>query len=341
MGRKSEGFKLRKFSWSPFWYITYSADGRSQRHSTNKESREEAERYRAQFILALGERQREEGKFTVSDCLEDYMNEHAIHTASAATAGYLRRPLEAYFGSMLVEQITPNIIKAYTQEKRTAKVKDGTIRRHLTILSAAFNHARKEGRINAAPYVPMPSQAPAKERWLTHLEALALIDKAVPHIKLFIRLALATGQRKGAILDLRWEQVDLKHKVIDFNPPGRARTKKKRAVVAINNELLKYLLEAKKERNVNVISFNGSRVLDIKKGFAAACKAAKLKGVTPHTLRHTAGTWMAQDGISMWQISGILGHSNSRTTELYLKHSPDYQRDAVEALTIKRKIVRK
>lgn len=269
------------------------------------------------------------------------MQEHAINTASAATAGYLRLPLEMYFGDKLVEQVTPSLVKQYIQEKRGNDAKDGSIRRQLTILSAAINHARKEGRIEIAPYIPMPAQSPPKERWLTHKEATNLVDKAAHHIRLFILLALYTGQRKSAILELRWDMVDLKRKIIDFNPPGRIQTKKKRAVVAINNELYLYLRAAKKARAAYVISFNGKKVCDIKKGFAAACKAAGLKNVTPHTLRHTCGTWMAQAGISMWQISGILGHNNSRTTELYLKHSPDYQREAVESLTIKRKIVRK
>ena len=42
---------------------------------------------------------------------------------------------------------------------------------------------------------------------------------------------------------------------------------------------------------------------------------------------------MANKGVPMWEIAGILGHSSSRTTErVYAKHHPDYLRKAVAML---------
>jgi len=71
---------------------------------------------------------------------------------------------------------------------------------------------------------------------------------------------------------------------------------------------------------------------DIKKSFEAAARAAGLTEVTPHTLRHTAGVWMARGGAPLWQVAGQLGHSFQRTTELYAHHHPDHLGQAVEAL---------
>jgi len=59
---------------------------------------------------------------------------------------------------------------------------------------------------------------------------------------------------------------------------------------------------------------------------------AGLTGVSPHTLRHTCGTWMAQKGISLFKIGGWLGHTDSRTTKLYAHHHPDHLQDALESL---------
>jgi hypothetical protein len=47
---------------------------------------------------------------------------------------------------------------------------------------------------------------------------------------------------------------------------------------------------------------NGERIGDIKKGFAAACERAGLRGVTPHTPKHTAATWPMQAGTDPWQL---------------------------------------
>jgi integrase len=81
-----------------------------------------------------------------------------------------------------------------------------------------------------------------------------------------------------------------------------------------------------------VIEYGGKPVLDIKRGFAAACRRAKLEKVTPHTLRHTGATWLAQAGIPLWQIAGMLGDAVDTVTKHYAKHHPDNLREAVNAL---------
>src|SRR5262249_16414891 len=60
--------------------------------------------------------------------------------------------------------------------------------------------------------------------------------------------------------------------------------------------------------------------------------AAKFKRATPNTLRHTAGTWMAQAGVDLWKVAGWLGHSIERTTELYAHHHPNYLEEGSAAL---------
>ena len=52
-----------------------------------------------------------------------------------------------------------------------------------------------------------------------------------------------------------------------------------------------------------VIHENGKRIGDIKKGFAAACARARLEEVSPHTLRHTAATWLMKAGVPIWEAS--------------------------------------
>lgn len=326
MGRHFGGYQLVKYKWSKYWYVTGGEVGRV---STGKTDRKEAEEFRATLIKEL--EKRESQSISISDALEDYMQEHAQFLPSKATTEYYSVPIKAFFGETMAEDVTANAVRKFTQQQRDKEYKDGTIRRQLTVLSAALHHARKEGRIPTAPHITMPSGSPPKDRWLTHAEAKRLLDKANGHVRLFILLALHTGQRKGAILDLKWECVDLKAKRIDFNPPGRKQTTKRRSVVPIMDKELLDELKKVKGRGY-VITFHGKRVMDIKKAFKAACNDADLHDVTPHTLRHTAGTWMAQRRVPVWEISGVLGHSVGRTTELYLKHSPDHLKTAIGKL---------
>ncbi len=62
-------------------------------------------------------------------------------------------------------------------------------------------------------------------------------------------------------------------------------------------------------------------------------KLAALDGkVTPHTLRHTAATWLMQNGVEIWQAAGYLGMSEETLRKVYGHHHPDYMRAAAEGI---------
>jgi integrase len=250
--------------------------------------------------------------------------------ADPARIGYAIGALLDFWGDCTVEQVTKQICKAYERERQRAV---GTVRRELTTLRAAINFAVSEGRLTRTVPVSLPEAPPGRDRWLTRGEAAALLraarrpgNAARSYLPLFILLALYTGARKEAILSLRWPQVDLNLGVIDFNPPGRLRTSKRRARIPIPDRLMTFLrLERQRGSDLGyLVNRGGARLGDVKRAFATACEKAGLEDVTPHTLRHTCGTWMAQRGVSMFEIGGWLGHSHDRTTELYAHHSPDH-----------------
>jgi len=58
------------------------------------------------------------------------------------------------------------------------------------------------------------------------------------------------------------------------------------------------------------VEWNGKPVKSVKTAFKTAVKLANLPGkITPHTLRHTAATWLMQAGVDKWQAAGFLGMS--------------------------------
>jgi len=57
--------------------------------------------------------------------------------------------------------------------------------------------------------------------------------------------------------------------------------------------------------------------------------------ITPHVLRHTVATQLAQKNVPMTQISRLLGHRSTAITEkVYAKFSPDFCRQAVAHLNV-------
>jgi integrase len=81
------------------------------------------------------------------------------------------------------------------------------------------------------------------------------------------------------------------------------------------------------------VEWNGQLVKSVKTAFQHAATLAGLEGrVTPHTLRHSAATWLMQRGISSWQAAGFLGMSPETLNMVYGHHHPGYMREAAEAI---------
>ena len=122
--------------------------------------------------------------------------------------------------------------------------------------------------------------------------------------------------------------------MIDFEIAGRQRTKKKRGKVPIPARLLPHLRRARR-RGTDlgyVCHIDGQRIGNVKKGFAATCERAGIEGVTPHTLRHTAATWLMQSGVKTWEAAGFLAMSEKTLIAVYGHHHPDYMREAARAI---------
>jgi hypothetical protein len=65
----------------------------------------------------------------------------------------------------------------------------------------------------------------------------------------------------------------------------------------------------------------------VRKRFKAASKAAKVRNVRFHDLRHTFGTRMAAVGVPMRSLQEWMGHADFKTTLIYADYSPDERRD--------------
>lgn len=312
-----------------------------------------------------------DGPMMVGDCIGDpdvpgqnYWHEHVVPKVHAKERARLNRAkLIAHFGHLAVRDITPDDVQDYIDRRSTKPQSmwteqarklgplgrpsvNHTISTELATLNAAINHMVKKKRLPKAeqPFIALPGTSRPRDTWLTEAEADRLLAAAaepqirqrdknkLPRVYLFVALLLNTASRKGALLEMRWSQIDMERRRIYLNPEGRAQTKKRRATVPISDELLPILERARKEAvNEFVLGMDGGC---IRTAFDNAVKRAGLptsgrRKVTPHVLRHTWGTWAAQGGMSMFDIAGVLGDSVETVTKTYAHHHPDFLRDAV------------
>ncbi len=81
-----------------------------------------------------------------------------------------------------------------------------------------------------------------------------------------------------------------------------------------------------------VIEYQGKKVRDVKTAWAALCEEAGVKGVTRHTLKHTAITWAMQNGADPTHAAGFFATSLETIQRVYLHHHPDFQKSAIDAM---------
>ena len=312
------------------WHIYF----RRRRISTGCTDRASAERQLAAFKAGLTR------PTQVDASISGLLALHLADRTDAAIPGldrlrWAHKPLTKFWGERPAFDVTAEECRRYARVRAKDGVATGTARTEMQALTAALRWAHRKRLLAEMPEIVLPPRAPPRERWLTRAEAVKLIDAcAAHHVRLFVVLALHTAARKGAILALTWDRVDLAGRQIDFREPGRVQTRKGRSRVPINDTLLPELLRAKEGCiSDHVVEWAGGPIASIKHGFRDACIRAGLREVMPHTLRHTAATWLAQGGISMWDIAGMLGHSSPKMVEeTYGHHSPEHLRKAANVL---------
>ncbi|MEO6153394.1 MAG: site-specific integrase [Croceibacterium sp.] len=354
MPRANTGPRLERVDGRPYLYIVWYEAGRQRRRSTGTSDGRTAEALLGEFLRERELRARPAGPahpsgYKIASALDLYGTLHAPHAADPQRIAYAMTPLLDYWGEQTVDAVTKQTCRAYSSWRQKS---DGTIRREMGTLKAALNFAYSEGRLTSVPPVELPEKPEGRDRWLTKREAAQLLNAARNgrsdvrlYLPLFILIGLYTGARAGSILSLRWPQVDLEAKRIDFAAATRRTNKRKVRSQPIPARLLTFLNLAR-QRGTElgyVVHLNGAPIRDIggawngepedrgNGSFGAACKRAGLIGISPHVLRHTCGTWMAQRGVDLYKIGGWLGHTDARTTQLYAHHHPDHMAEALRA----------
>lgn len=310
--------KLYRGKWA---VVGIDAQGKTYRRSLGTTDRSEAERkFRDVRVATPGD--------TVADAVGMYLKEKESRARSYEAMEASWKALRPVFGHLRPDQIDRTLCRNYAARRRAAGRADGTIIKDLGFLRTALKWANKPGA-----QWELPSAPPPRERALSRAEYARLLEAcALPHIRLFVVLALHTGGRASALLELTWDQINFDRGLIHLSKGEERR--KGRATVPMTAPARESLQSAYNERTSDfVIEWAGRPVKSIKRAFRAACASAGLKGVTPHVLRHTCAVWQAEAGVPMSQIAQFLGHTNSKITEaVYARYSPEFLRAGAKAL---------
>lgn len=310
---------------------------------------------------------------TIADVLAIYDDDCREKQANKRTFDGRLIRLNDWWGGKMLSEVTGVTCRAYVahrldqNQKAGRKAGHGGVRRDLEDLRSAINHHAKEGLHRGVVRVWLPDKGEARSDWLTRAEAAKLLhvcwtyrerqrrvrgDSTAPqlptarytlrHLARFVLIGLYTGSRAATIAaaspvhaDGRsW--VDLDQGIFHRRQVGKKSTNKRQPTIPIPTRLLAHMRRWHRKKLVvsHFVEWNGKSVASVKTAFSRAVSEAGLPpAVTPHTLRHTAATWLMQSGVDLWEASGYLGMSVEMLQKVYGHHHPQHMRAAAQGIT--------
>ena len=318
------------------------------------------------------------GDYKIKEYLNEWIEDHKENLSPTTYDGYkmiIRVHLNPALGQLKLENLRPIHIKSYFRHKKKNGRADGkkgglsqkTLLQHYRVLSKALKEAVKMELLKRNPAKAVSSPKPKKkviqamnEKQINKLLKVAKNENE--WIYNFIYLAVKTGMRRGELLGLRWEDVNLNEKQLNirntlvitkkgmiFKEP---KTSSSIRPIEITEDLISVLKSIQKNQNKRKIYLglnyctNNNLVFCKDNGekfnpdtatrrFKRIAKKAGLDQFHLHTLRHTHATLLLKAGVHPKIVQERLGHSSiTQTLDTYSHVIPSMQREAIEKLRI-------
>jgi integrase len=282
------------------------------------------------------------------------LSEHVTQCMAAGTVavyGTALTHLISIIGDMNLRDITARHADAYKaarlqsvkQRAGAGKVKPTTVNCEIRTLRAAFNTASKWGLTQSNPFketdlAAIPDKAPlfiGKEEFTTLTNAIS-----EAWLKRTVIFAALTGMRRGEILNMKWEHVDLQRNIVSLESSVSFKTKAgRRRVIPLSDSAVHLLtpLIGTSKRGF-VFENNGKQIgkywlTHRFKHYVRECFSDD-SALHWHNLRHTTASWLVQSGSTLYEVQTLLGHSNSKTTQIYAHLLSENQHSTVNRIQI-------
>ena len=248
------------------------------------------------------------------------------------------------FGKRQLRDITTKMIEDYKTER--VKIRNPkTVNHELSLVRHLYNKAilwdyAKENPVKGVKFfretLPPPRFLSQEEieKLLDACTTIAQKDARCKYIKTIVLTALHTGLRKSNILNLTWDQVDLKARRITV-PTTKNHDPH---TVPVDDALFEELKNLPTRfKGGYVFSDDGTVKGDVRKSFASVLKLAGIENFRFHDLRHTFASYLAMSGNNLRTVQDLLGHKSITMTLRYAHLSEEHLAEAVSKMSEKMK----
>ena len=240
----------------------------------------------------------------------------------------------------LISQLKGLFLRGVTRYNLPRKPQ--TWNRYLSVLSCVLQLCTNDWEwmeFNPARRVRREKEAPGRARFLSEAEREKLLDickeSCSPNLYAIVVLALSTGMRRGEMLYLTWDQIDLNSGVLILEETKNGERRR----VTIRAHALEVLRKHAKVRRIdtNLVfpSESAKTSFSLDKPWYAALKKAGIPNFRFHDLRHSAASYLAMNGATMLQISEVLGHKTLQMVKRYSHFAESEIADVVERMNRK------
>lgn len=336
-------------------FIAVSPDGTKKRIVVKSKDPAEVERKMLALKLKYQKGIDITNKSTIREWSEIWFESYRKPSASIKTAKATRACLDNYIlpqlGEMKIADVRPVTIQAFVNQF-AGKSRSSTSK-FLFIIDDMFAKAAINGLIenNPASDIMLPAGKSKKRRALSHEERAAVMELCKTHrAGMWVMTMLLCGLRRGETIPLTYEDIDFKNrllkvdKAIEYigNKPVLKSTKTESGIrfIPIPEILMQEFEKSRGEGLVFPQPKKGGyltqtgvlrlwhsfyRELEIKAGAKLyrnkIVTSALKEGITPHALRHTYATDLAEMGVDVRTAQYMLGHSDISTTSNVYTHT--------------------
>ena len=334
------------------WWCSITHNGRQHRFSLKTTDKAKAQTVYAQVLLKLKDKNlilnpepTEPEKATKVDItFEEFYREHYLKWCYKRQAYYEKMKkyflnvLPEWFKRLKLNEIGIKEIELVQNHILENGKSIATCNRYIAIIQACFTKAYEwnfinEDKLKIIRKVKKLKGEIGRLRFLSKEEIRALLANCEPHLYPIVFTALNTGMRKSEILNLKWDNVDLKHGLILLEKTKNG----ERREIPINEPLKQLFKQLFTNRRLNteyvfVNPETGKRYIDLKRSFHSACKKAGIRDFRFHDLRHTFASQLVMNGVDLKTVQELLGHKTIKMTLRYAHLSQAHKKEAVKAL---------
>jgi len=322
------------------YYIRYINNlGKIAILSTGKKSKAEAGVFLNEFRQKLKDSR---SSIQLKQLIFQYLK-HSEITHTAKTQKVLKGTYKFLQGFINPEtpinQITTNELRQYLETRlRDSSVYQARIDR--INLSSLFSYALDCELIEFNPITKIkPFKLPEKQPLFFSESEFRELLKATPteRMRFLIEFAFNTGMRQSEILSLRWNQIDFKNQFVNLDNRTAVTKSKKVRTIPLNLRCLQMLTELNINKSGDFVftdaagkQYKADHVIHQFKKYVL--RAGLNPGLHFHSLRHSFASLLVQKGVSLFFVSKLLGHSNTKTTEIYSHIRQSDLKDVVNLL---------